>query len=142
MPIKGADVHKARLARMRNIRDPVMKNLMAAGEVVRADAQDSIRQGAVSGPSHVPSRPGEPPNADTHNLDLSIDVVPNASKLSVRVITRAHYAAALEFGTSRIAERPFMRPALIRNRNRIVFGQVQAMHEVVRVSKGGGSRSK
>ena len=51
------------------------------------------------------------------------------------VFASAEYAAALEFGTSKIAARPFMRPALIRNKNRIVFGTAQAVREVVRVYK-------
>ena len=133
--MKGAQVHKNRLARMRNIKSPIMRKLMEAGEIVRKDAADSIREGAVSGPGHVPSRPGEPPNADTHNLDLGIDVRVSQSRLSVRVVSTAIYSAALEFGTSRIAPRPFMRPALQRNRNRLVLGMVQAANEVVRVYK-------
>jgi HK97 gp10 family phage protein len=132
-------IHRNRLARMRNIKTASLKKLYESGEIIRADAQKSIRDGAVSGPGHIPSRPGEPPNADTHALDLSIDVVLNPSKLSVSVVAKAPYAAALEFGTTRIAERPFMRPALLRNRNRVVLGQVQAINEVVRVYKGAGS---
>lgn len=135
--VKGADVHLARLRRMKQITEPSARELLKAGEAVRADAQASIRAGAVSGPAHVPSLPGQPPNADTHNLDLGIDVVLNPSKKSVRVISRAEYSAALEFGTSRMAARPFLRPALLRNRNRLVQGQVQAVREVVRVKKGG-----
>jgi hypothetical protein len=43
----------------------------------------------------------------------------------------------LEFGTSRMAARPFMRPALRRNRNRAVYGAAQAISgKQVRVFKG------
>lgn len=132
----GLNVHRARLARMRRaIKDESAKELFAAGEIIRADAQASIREGAISGPGHIPSLPGEPPNADTHNLDLSIDVRINPSRKSVLVFARAIYAAALEFGTSRIEPRPFLRPALQRNRNRVVYGQVQAVRNTVRVFK-------
>ena len=134
--VTSAQVHRNRLKRMARIKDASIKALWDAGEVVRADAQASIRAGAVSGPAHVPSAPYTPPNANTHNLDLSIDVRINPSRKSVSVFARAPYAAALEFGHSTLIERPFLRPALRRNRNRIVYGQVQAVREVVRVLKG------
>lgn len=131
----GLNVHLARLARMRRIKDESIKELFKAGELVRKDAQDSIRKGAISGAGHIPSAPGEPPNADTHNLDLSIDVRINPSKKSVTVFARAKYAAALELGTARIEARPFLRPALQRNKNRVVYGQVQAIRATTRVFK-------
>lgn len=135
--VTGTQIHRARLARMRRwAQDDVKKQLAAAGEIVRADAAKSIREGAVSGPGHVPSAPGQPPNADTHRLDLSIDVVLDPGGKSVRVVARAPYSAYLEFGSSRMAERPFMRPALRRNRNRIVYGFVQGPFGLNRVIKG------
>lgn len=134
--VKGANIHRNRLRRMARIKDASIKRLAEAGELVRSDAQASIRAGAVSGAGHVPSAPGQPPNADTHQLDISIDVRINPSKRSVSVVSLAPYSAFLEFGTSRMAERPFMRPALRRNRNRIVYGQVQAVRDTVRVLKG------
>lgn len=133
--IIGANVHRARLARMRNIKTNSMRNLYAAGELVRKEAAESIIAGSVSGPGHVPSAPGTPPNRDTGNLDKSIDVRPDPSKNKVLVVARAEYAAAQEFGTSKLPERPFMRPALRKHRNAIVKGQVQAVHEVVNVVK-------
>lgn len=134
---EGAKIHRARLARMRRWAiDGVTAPLVAGAELVRADAQKSIRDGSVSGAGHIPSRPGQPPNADTRRLDLSIDIEVSASRKSARVISRAPYSAYLEFGTSRMAERPFMRPALRRNRNRIVYGFVQGPNGINRVIKG------
>lgn len=134
--VKGANIHHNRLRRMARINDASIKRLAEAGELVRADAQASIRAGAVSGAGHIPSAPGQPPNADTHQLDISIDVRINPSRKSVSVVSLAPYSAFLEFGTSQMAERPFMRPSLRRNRNRIVYGQVQAVRDTVRVLKG------
>lgn len=134
--VTGANIHRNRLRRMSRVKEASIKALYEAGELVRADAQASIRAGAVSGAGHVPSAPGQPPNADTHRLDTSIDVRINPSRKSVSVISLAPYSAFLEFGTSKMVERPFMRPALRRNRNRIVYGQVQAVRETVRVLKG------
>lgn len=134
----GAKIFRARLARMRRwALDGAIKPLVDGAELVRADAQKSIREGSISGPGHIPSKPGDPPNADTHRLDLSIDIEVNPSRKSVSVISRAPYSAYLEFGTSRMAERPFMRPALRRNRNRIVYGFVQGPNGLNRVIKGG-----
>ena len=132
----GMNVHKARLARMRRaIRNEANLQLWNAGELVRIDAQESIKEGAISGSGHVPSLPGQPPNADTHNLDLSIDTRINEGGKTVTVVARARYAAALEFGTSKMAARPYLRPALQRNKNRLVMGMVQAVQNTVRVYK-------
>jgi HK97 gp10 family phage protein len=134
--IVGGDAVKKRLQGMsRGITQASIKRLIQAGELVRKDAVESIRAGAVSGKGHVPSRPGEPPNADTHRLDRSIHVEVNESGLTVTVVADAPYAAALEFGHAKLVERPFLRPALQRNRSRIVLGQVQASQDVVRVYK-------
>src|SRR5690606_21095268 len=101
--VVGANVHANRLRRMRNaqyMQRELVKELMVEGEEIRKEIQDSIRAGGIPSPNHVPSAPGQPPNADTHNLDLSIDVrVPRASgRTSLVVIAQAEYAAALEFG--------------------------------------------
>lgn len=132
----GLRIHRNRLARMRRIKTPALKALYEAGEVIRADAAASIKEGAISGPGHIPSQPFTAPNADTHRLDLSIDVVLNPSRLSASVVSRAPYSSFLEFGTSKMAARPFLRPALLRNRNRIIFGQVQAVNSLIGLRKG------
>lgn len=136
MTIKGAKAHSNRLKSMMAFRPASQKALLEVGELIAEDAAASIRQGAVSGPGHVPSLPGEPPNADTHRLDMSIDAVVNPSGKSVRVRANAPYAAFLEFGTSKMVERPFLRPALRRHRNRLVQGQVTAVKKSIRVLKG------
>lgn len=138
----GIRIHRNRLQRMRRATSDVYKSLYASGEVIRKDAADSIKAGAISGPLHVPSNPGEPPNADTHQLDMSIDVRVNASKKSVSVVSLAPYSAFLEFGTSKMAARPFMRPALERNRNRVVLGVVNAVNRSIRIFKTNPGRSR
>lgn len=135
--IKGINVHRNRLRRMKSkyMQDAVIKAMYDAGELVRQEAQNSIREGGISGSGHVPSLPGQPPNADTHNLDMSIDVRVSKTRKSVEVISRADYSAALEFGTSEIVERPFMRPALQKHRNRAVRGAAEAVSKTIRVYK-------
>ena len=117
MKITGMKAHKARLKRIRGpqmVRE-VGKAVYVASDLLKVEAQISITTGAVSGKSHVPSAPGEPPNADTHNLS---DKIENAKTgpLTAETSANAEYSAALEFGTSKMAERPYMRPAAQKTR--------------------------
>lgn len=111
----------------------VARALYVAGQEIEIDAEISITKGSISGPNHVPSRPGEPPNADTRRLDTSIDTFVISQKPpTVHVISQAPYSAALEYGTSRMAERPFMRPAALRKRRRVTELVGGAVSTVVR----------
>ena len=86
------------------------KALYAAGQLIEIEAEHSITEGSISGAGHVPSLPGQPPNADTRQLDTSIHTVV-VGRGRVNVESTAPYSAALEFGTSKMAARPFMAPA-------------------------------
>lgn len=112
MPLKGARQHVARLRILAGADTVrlVEQALFAAGELIQTEAQLSITRGAVSGKGHVPSAPGEPPNQDTGVLAGNIETT-RVGKLRVRVSSKAGYSAPLEFGTSKMAARPFMRPA-------------------------------
>lgn len=108
--ITGADRVRQRFTRMAASRSLTDRALYAAGQAIEIYAETSITRGSVTGKGHVPSKPGEPPNADTRLLDTSIETVvvgPNR----VDVVSNAPYSSFLEFGTSSIAERPFMAPA-------------------------------
>jgi HK97 gp10 family phage protein len=84
--------------------------MFAAGEVIEDAAKGSIMAGSISGKNHVPSKPGEPPNNDTHVLHNNIETIQHAPLL-VEVSSNAPYSVPLEFGTSKMAARPFMGPA-------------------------------
>jgi HK97 gp10 family phage protein len=106
---------KAHVARLRRLSGPAMerevgKALFAAGNRIQVAAQISITEGAVSGKKHVASAPGQPPNQDTGVLGNNIETVLR-EPLLVEVSSNAPYSALLEFGTSRMAARPFMAPA-------------------------------
>lgn len=105
--------------------------LFAAGNQIQVEAQISITTGAVSGKGHVPSKPGEPPNQDTGTLANNIETV-QISPLKVEVSSNAPYAAYLEYGTSRMAERPYMRPAVERTRPKVL----ELIQLAVRRAKG------
>ena len=81
-----------------------------SADAIRAEAFRSISAGSVSGAGHVPSAPGEPPNRDTGNLQANLKNV-ETGPLTAEVRSEAPYASALEFGTSKMAARPYIRPA-------------------------------
>jgi HK97 gp10 family phage protein len=65
-----------------------------------------------------PSAPGEAPAVDTGRLRASIShrVETDSGESAAYVGTNVEYAPWLEFGTSRMRARPFMVPAMNRNR--------------------------
>lgn len=110
--ITGADKHRRTL---RRIRGPAAKRefgkaIHAAANMLAVEAAISITTGAVGGKNHTPSAPGEAPNADTGFLDRSI-AAEKTGELTAIAVANASYAAALEFGTSKMEPRPFMAPA-------------------------------
>lgn len=66
------------------------------------------------GRMHQASAPGQPPAVDTGRLRNSIGHQFNADFTKVRVGSGVKYAALLEYGTIKMAPRPFMRAALER----------------------------
>jgi HK97 gp10 family phage protein len=113
----------------------VSQALFAAGELIEAEAGHSITQGSVSGKEHVTSAPGEPPNADTGVLDRNIETV-QVGPFKVEVSSNAPYSVALEFGTSKMAARPFMGPAAQATRKQV---QQTIAGAVARATKAAGA---
>ena len=93
----------------------VQAALYEAADLVRSEAFRSISVGSVSGKKHKPSAPGQPPNRDSGVLQAHIEVIrqPYApgKEMVATVESSAPYSAPLEFGTSTMAARPFLRPA-------------------------------
>lgn len=112
MSIKG----QAGVKRLMNVlADPEARRgieralFVGASEIV-TEVKLSITRGSVSGKNHVPSRPGEPPNNDTGVLANNIEATQEGPLRAV-ASSNAPYSQPLEFGTSKMAARPFMRPA-------------------------------
>ena len=131
--ITGDRAHKRRLQKLRggSIVRPVTQAVFAAAQDLAVDAALSITAGAVSGKHHVPSAPGEPPNADTGVLDRNIEAT-STGPLTAEASSNAPYAAAQEFGTAHLPERPYMRPAAKKSRPKAVDRIVRAVNKVVR----------
>ena len=99
-----------------------------AGNLVRNTAVQSITEGGKSGVTyelynprrtHTASAAGEPPASDTGYLVNNIYLDIDTDGLGASVESRAEYSSFLEFGTSKMAARPFMQPALEENRPKI-----------------------
>lgn len=117
--VTGAAKHKKRLKALKSVPREVLQALYLAGQEIELYAEHSITEGSISGKGHVPSAPGEPPNADTRLLDTSIETtVVSVNPPKVEVTSNAPYSVALEYGTVKMAERPFMRPAAKAKRER------------------------
>ena len=61
----------------------------------------------------VPSAPGEPPRKQTGGLLASIRHEVDPTSLEILVIADHPAAFYLEYGTQRMAARPFLRPAVV-----------------------------
>lgn len=136
MPLKGARAHIRRLNALASATTEreVGAALFAAGELIQTEAQRSITAGAVSGRGHVASAPGEPPNNDTGTLANNIETTQPA-QTRVLVTSNTAYSAALEFGTGKVAARPFMRPARDKNRDEAKRMVERALNRAVKRSR-------
>lgn len=133
--VSGAVRHTARL---RNssvaAADFVEEALKSEASKLEVDAEISITTNSSSSP-HVPSLPGQPPNEDTGVLAGNIEslrtTVPGLLRYTVS--SNAKYAAFLEFGTSRMQARPYMRPALQRRKDSIIKRIAAAINQANRM---------
>lgn len=72
--------------------------------------------------SHRASAPNQPPASDTgflvSNITMDVDVKADGSVVG-QIISSAPYSKHLEYGTTNMTERPFMQPALQKNKRKI-----------------------
>ena len=136
-----------RVVRKKNMLDKYEKGALngirravALGAVnVQREAVKSIQEGGKSGVVyqkynprrvHQASAAGEPPASDTGLLasNISLDIDPDG--LGASVDSRADYSSFLEFGTSKMAARPFMQPALEVNRKKIKANMAEELKKI------------
>ena len=137
----GGKAHAARLRKLAGegmVRE-VGKALVAAGGLIEDEAKGLIMAGSASGRSggkhqHVPSKPGEAPNNDLGGLHGNIETN-QVAPLVVEVSSNADYAAALEFGTSKMAARPYFQPARDAKKKEAIQLVRQAVNRAIRKSK-------
>ncbi len=133
MSFKNLDAFKKRLEKNlitnahKNAKSAVTRSTM----LVEKTAQESIKNQGTGklyqkyNPrvEHRASAPNQPPATDTgflgQNITMNVKTQPNGSVVG-QVISAAPYSKALEFGTVNMQPRPFMQPALNKNKSRIV----------------------
>jgi HK97 gp10 family phage protein len=110
----------------RRLREAAMQGVVKATEGLRNEVIDLItltpktgKWYRIRGTWHRASAPGQAPASDTGKLVGSIRTKYYIRKLQGLVNCSVKYGGWLEFGTVRMAERPFMRPALANRREQI-----------------------
>lgn len=109
----------------------VKRALFESGSLVRGTAIQSIARGTKTGVTyqkynpnriHTASAAGEPPATDTGRLVNSIyQDTKKRGKTFVGIVgAGVDYAIHLEFGTTNMGARPFLQPALRKNRKKII----------------------
>lgn len=139
MGMKG---RKAHIARLKKLASPatlllVDQALYVGVQNIAVRAQLSITAGAVSGKFHVPSKPGEAPNADTHQLADGI-ITTRVRPLLVQLESTAPHAR-IEFDWGNVAARPHIRPARDAERPEVVKLVNKALSIAVRRSRSTGA---
>lgn len=98
--------------RLEEVKDAVAAEIQ--GDIVMSfgtgPAGRSYKRGGVT---HVASSPGSPPNVDTGALRASIRAK-SLGPTSAEVVAGTEYAQWLEYGTTRMAARPFFAPVVAR----------------------------
>ena len=95
-------------------RSAIMEGLKDGAHVIQSLAQRSILSGPKTGRKygvHRASAPGEAPANDTGTLVRGIEVRKGQEDFTYEVHSIADYAGYLEYGTSRMAPRPYLQPA-------------------------------
>ena len=119
MTVRGSEQLRRNLARLsgRERRQAQADGLEAGARVYEAEVKallqtpgsgETYTRGSVT---HVASAPGQPPAIDTGTLINSVQV-DEATPVQAIIATHTDYAEYLEFGTSHMAPRPYMRPPL------------------------------
>lgn len=110
----GARGIRSHLRRLKKLSGPeaerlVSRALFVGADMIATEAQISITSGAISGKGHIPSKPGEAPNADTHDLANKIEAIQKKPLTAVVESNSGH--AAIERDWGNVAARPYLRPA-------------------------------
>ncbi len=98
------------------VNNSVVKSITAGGTGETVKKYEPTR-------THTQSKPLDPPASDTGFLvsQITSDISSNPDGSVVgQIISSAPYSKALEFGTTNMTERPFMQPALRKNKKKIL----------------------
>ena len=114
--VKNPELHVRSLIRRSTtlVEGTAKESIMKGGTGITYQKYNPRRQ-------HTASAKGEPPASDTGFLvsNITSSVKQQGTSVIGQIVASAPYAPYLEFGTSSIDPRPFMQPALERNRPKI-----------------------
>lgn len=96
------------------------------------DNQGRLRKGRERPAPHRASAPGDPPASDTGRLMGSIQSGMVGDGFRNEVTAATEYARWLEFGTLKMAARPFMKPAIDQNRKPVLKILIQEIRRALR----------
>ena len=111
--------------RMDFVQNNVLKVLNSSALLVEGSAKESIQRGIKSGKTyrrgsvvHQASAEGEAPATDTGFLvsNITHQFAKKGKTMASKVLSKANYSKFLEFGTRNMGARPFLQPALEKNR--------------------------
>lgn len=125
--IDGMEFLQRNLDRLSDkVKAQVAEAVKDGAEAIRKTAQESIASGSKSGKvyktkrgTHQSAAPGQPPAELTGKLRRSIKIRYYKGGLAAEIGSKHPTAHLLEYGTKRIRKRPFMFPALLKERPRI-----------------------
>ena len=137
----------ATLANAQLVFDAGKKSLPTAGKAIGAKSVTAVRSKIdTQGPPR--SRPGKPPNIDRGELIKSIrftitkspkrgsggQFTPSRGAVRINIIAGTPYAKTLEFGSSKVAARPFFTPTF-QNKGFITFVRKTVAHKFVTLER-------
>ena len=120
-----AQLRKNLHKRMDFVQNNVLKVLNSSALLVEGSAKESIQRGIKSGKTyrrggvvHQASAEGEAPATDTGFLvsNITHQFAKIGKTMASKVLSKANYSEFLEFGTRNMGARPFLQPALEKNR--------------------------
>lgn len=131
MPVSGGPL--ARLARIRaRIPNELDEWAVEGATEIMEEARFLIRDGAIPPPNHVPSLPGQPAKEEYGDLarDMTVESAPEPG--AAYFIAYSDHAAHTEFGTSKMAERPWARPAAANKRQHVLTLARNAVNRAIK----------
>jgi len=119
--IKGLDEYRDRIKQAPSKAIYAAEGAMKVFSIkVKEEVKKSLNVRDKIGKSYISSAPGDPPRKRTGHLFKSVyNRINKINKFVVQGIVgdNAEYAVHLEYGTSKMAPRPYMRPAVEKNKS-------------------------
>jgi hypothetical protein len=127
--VQGIDNIRRELKKRGDSAERSVKAAVLGGALmVQAESRRSIQRGPKTGRrykksknvTHIASAPGQPPATDTGRLVSGVLISAEQGGYAVRVGTNIKYGKDLEYGTRKMAARPWLFPALKNNGDKLL----------------------